>query len=64
MASRKRPAAKPKSARENRKASGVAIDLDQLERMYAHERSISGRKDPRDHGKRDDGDGIKRDDTF
>ena len=64
MTSRKRPAARPKNARETRKRSGVSIDLDQLERIYSHEHLIDGRKDQRDRGKRDDGDGIKREDSF
>jgi hypothetical protein len=64
MASRKRPAPKPKSSSDGRKAASVSVDLDQLERLYSHERLINGRKDPRGDRKRDDGDGIRRDDTF
>jgi hypothetical protein len=64
MASRKRRAARPRISSAGRKAVNVSVDLDQLERLYSHERLSNGRKDPRGDRKRDDGDGIRRDDTF
>jgi hypothetical protein len=64
MASRKRRAAKPGNSTGDRRAASVSVDLDQLERLYSHERLSNGRKDPRSGRKRDDGDGIRRDDTF
>lgn len=64
MASPKSTKAKVKTSTDKRTVFAVCVDLDQLERLYSHTRLVGGRKHSRDDGKRDDGDGIRRDDTF
>ena len=64
MASGKPTTTKVKRAMARQKAPGVSIDLDQLEHLYPRTRTTHGKKNDRDERKRDDGDGIRRDDTF
>ena len=64
MASGKSATTRVKRAMARQKVAGVSIDLDQLEHLYPRTQTAHGRKNNRDDRKRDDGDGIRRDDTF